>query len=123
MRPAVLILLTLCLPIACGKGTSSSEIEQVAKETLAATRSPQVVRIQVRLEKTEAPTPADLAVRQQIEERIEQERVGTITSTTTDLGHYDLALRVESTADAVPKVRAILNDAGVLERATVRVGG
>jgi len=114
-RACALLMLAL---IACGK---AEEISQVTKETLDAVRSPEVVKIQVRLEKTEAPSPAELDVRKQIEERLQQEHVGTLTASTTDIGHYDMTLEVASTNDAVPRVRAILNEAGVLERATVRV--
>jgi hypothetical protein len=107
--------------VACGKGESSSEIAQVAKETLSSVRAREIVSVQVRLDKPEPPSPAELEVRKQIEEQIEQQHVGAIVQTTTDVGHYDLSIEVESTTDAVPRVRTILRDAGVLERATVRV--
>ncbi len=121
MRAFSLSLFLAVTVLACGKSESSSEIAQVAKETLSAVRTREIVKVQVRLEKPEPPSPAELAVRKQIEERIEQEHLGAIVETTTDVGHYDLALEVESTTDAVPRVRTILRDAGVLERATVRV--
>ncbi|HEX7831767.1 MAG TPA: hypothetical protein VF787_19080 [Thermoanaerobaculia bacterium] len=119
----VLISLLVLGVVACGKGESAAEIKEVAKETLAAVRATEVVRVQVRLEKPEPPTPAQLETRKQIEERIQQENVGTIVQTSTDVGHYDFTVEVASTNDALPRVRAILRDAGVLEQSTVRVDG
>jgi hypothetical protein len=123
IRVRVLIALLFLGTVACGKGESASEMKEVAKETLAAVRATEVVRVQVRLEKPEPPTPAQLDVRKQIEERIQQENVGTIVQTSTDVGHYDFTVEVASTNDALPRVRAILRDAGVLEQSTVRVEG
>lgn len=117
----VLLALLVVAFVACGKGESSAEISAVAKETLSAVRTPEVVKVQVRLEKSEPPSPSELDVRRQIEEKLEQEHVGTIVSTTTDVGHYDMTLEVDSTNDAVPRVREILRELNVLERATVRV--
>lgn len=118
MRSSFAILLLFSL--AC-RGERAGEMEQVAKETLSAVRAKEVLKVQVRLEKPEPPSPAELALRKQIEDRIQQEDVGTLTESTTDLGHYDLTIEVASTNESIPRVRAILRDAGVAERATVRV--
>ena len=119
--PTSAILLIALTIFACAKGQSANEIEQVAKETLEATRKPMLVKIQVRLEKAEPPSADALETRRRIEERIEGEHVGTIVETTTDVGHYDIAITVKSTNESVPRVRTILRDEGVLERSTVRV--
>lgn len=79
------------------------------------------MKIQVRLDHTDMPTAEELAVRKQIEDRILDERVGRIKESAAGAGHYDLTVEVDSTNDAVPKIRAILRDAGVMDRATVRV--
>jgi hypothetical protein len=99
----------------------SAEMEQVAKETLRAVRTKEVLKVQVRLDKPEPPAAVDLEIRKQIEDRIEQDNVGTLTESTTDAGHYDLTIEVESTNDAIPQLRAILRDAGVVERTSIRV--
>ncbi|HEX2834697.1 MAG TPA: hypothetical protein VHW00_16920 [Thermoanaerobaculia bacterium] len=117
MRSSLLILLLL---FAC-RGERAGEMEQVAKETLSAVRAKELVKVQVRLEKPEPPSAADLELRKKIEDRIQQEDVGTITESTTDAGHYDLTIEVASTNESIPRVRAILRDAGVAERSTVRV--
>ncbi len=116
VRKWIVLLLFL---VACKQ---SAEIEQVAKETLDATRAKEVLKVQVRLDQQVAPTPDEMATRRQIEDRIQQENVGTLTLSTTDIGHYDMTIEVQSTNDAIPRVRAILREAGVGERATVKVG-
>ena len=117
------IVLALCLlTIACGKSEITAEdAEKVVKETLAEARDKDFVRIQVRLEKTELPSAEDLELRRQIEEAIEKEAIGKIVVADAGVGHIDISVEVASTADAVPRLRDLLDTFGVLERSTVSV--
>ena len=116
------VVLLLLLLAACGKsGVTAEDAEKVVRETLSEAREKDTVKIQVRLEKTEMPTAEELDLRRRIEEAIEQEGIGRITVADAGVGHIDISVEVDSTADAVPRIRDLLETFGVLERSTVSV--
>ncbi len=117
------LILVLCvLSLACGKSEiTAKDAEQVVKETIAATRDQNVVKIQIRLEKTEMPSAEDLALRRKIEEAIEHEEIGRVVVADAGVGHIDISVEVASTADGVPRLRDLLETFGVLERSTVSI--
>ena len=118
-RWSVLLLVVLA---ACGKSDVTIEdAEKEVKETLAAARDKETVKIVVRLEKTELPTAEELELRRQIEERIENEEIGRVTVADAGVGHIDVSVEVDSTVEAVPRIRDLLEELGVLERSTVSV--
>ncbi|HEX6096939.1 MAG TPA: hypothetical protein VF432_11490 [Thermoanaerobaculia bacterium] len=120
MRRSVLLLAMLL--VACGKTEMTSEdAEKVLRETLSAAKKKDVVKIQVRLEKTEMPTAEELELRRRIEEAIEQEGIGRVTVADAGVGQITVSVEVDSTADSVPRIRDLLETFGVLERATVSV--
>lgn len=122
MVKRALVLLALLLASACGKSdVTAGDAEKVVKETLSAARDKDVVKIQVRLEKTEMPSAEELELRRRIEEGIEKEGIGRVTVADAGVGHIDVSVEVDSTADAVPRIRDLLEGFGVLERATVSV--
>ena len=117
----VLVLLLILLP-ACGKSEVTAEdAEKLVRETLSEAREKEVVKIQVRLEKTEMPSEEDLALRRRIEEAIEKEGIGRIVIADAGVGHIDVSVEVDSTAEAVPRIRDLLEELGVLERSIVAV--
>jgi diaminopimelate epimerase len=119
MRPIVLLLVLLT---ACGKSDVTAEdAEKVVRETLSEAQEKDVVKIQVRLEKTEMPSAEELDLRRQIEEAIEKEAIGRVTVADAGVGHIDISVEVDSTADAVPRIRDLLETYGVLERSTVSI--
>ena len=119
MKRFVVLLMLLA---ACGKGEVTAEdAEKAVRETLSAAREKDTVKIQVRLEKTELPTAEELELRRRIEEAIEKEGIGRITVADAGVGHIDISVEVDSTADAVPRIRDLLETFGVLERSTVSV--
>jgi hypothetical protein len=119
MKPVVLLLVLLA---ACGKSDVTAEdAEKVVRETLSEARAKDVVKIQVRLEKTEMPSAEELELRRRIEEAIEKEGIGRVTVADAGVGHVDVSVEVDSTADAVPRIRDLLETFGVLERSTVSV--
>lgn len=120
MKRALVVLALLAL--ACGKGDVTAEdAEKVVRETLSEAREKDVVKIQVRLEKTEMPTAEELELRRKIEEAIEKDGIGRVALADAGVGHIDVSVEVDSTADAVPRIRDLLETLGVLERATVSV--
>ncbi len=119
MKRFVVLLMLLA---ACGKSEVTAEdAEKAVRETLSAVREKDTVKIQVRLEKTELPTAEELELRRRIEEAIEKEGIGRITVADAGVGHLDISVEVDSTADAVPRIRDLLETFGVLERSTVSV--
>lgn len=114
--------LLLLLALACGKSDVTAEdAEKVVRETLSEAREKDVVKIQVRLEKTALPSAEELELRRRIEETIEKEGIGRVTLADAGVGHIDVSVEVDSTADAVPRIRDLLETFGVLERATVSI--
>jgi hypothetical protein len=79
------------------------------------------VKIQVRLEKTEMPSAEDLQLRKQIEEAIEKEGIGRVKVADAGVGHFEIQVEVDSTAEAMPRIRDLLESFEVLERSTVSV--
>jgi len=116
------VLLAMLLLLSCRReGTTAADAEKVVRETLDEVRAKRVVHVQVRLDGGAMPTPDELKVRNAIEQRIEDEHVGRVVSSEASPGHYDIAVEVDSTVEAVPRIRSILTDAQVIERTTVRV--
>jgi hypothetical protein len=119
MKRFVVLLMLLA---ACGKSEVTAEdAEKAVRETLSAVQEKDIVKIQVRLEKTELPTAEELELRRRIEEAIEKEGIGRIAVADAGVGHIDISVEVDSTADAVPRIRDLLETFGVLERSTVSV--
>lgn len=116
------VVLLMLLLAACGKSEVTAEdAEKAVRETLSAVQEKDTVKIQVRLEKTQLPTAEELELRRRIEEAIEKEGIGRITVADAGVGHIDISVEVDSTADAVPRIRDLLETFGVLERSTVSV--
>jgi hypothetical protein len=96
---------------------------EIVREAVGEMREKDTVKIQVRLEKTEMPSEEELQLRRRIEEAIEKEGIGRIKVADAGVGHIDISVEVDSTADAMPRIRDLLETFGVLERSTVSVEG
>lgn len=107
------VLLAVALLLAACKGDERDAAATVVKETLQAVRPKQQVVIQVRDE--------DLALRNAIEDQLVTQRIGTIVERGAGKGFVSLAVEVDSTADAVPRVQAILREMQLLEKTSVQV--
>ena len=120
MKRIVVALMLVFL--ACGKSEiTRDDAAKVVKETLGEARDKAVVKVQIRLEKTEMPSAEDLELRRKIEEAIEQEEIGRVVVADAGVGHIDIDVEVASTADGVPRLRDLLETFGVLERSTVSI--
>jgi len=114
---ALLVLLT-----ACGRDeVTADDAAKVVRETLTEMRDKSIVKIQVRTEKTEMPSAEELQLRKQIEETIEKEGIGRIKLADAGVGHFDIQVEVDSTAEAMPRIRDLLESFALLERSTVSV--
>jgi hypothetical protein len=120
MRTFLILAVTLTFA-ACG-GTESAEVNEVVKQSVDALRNKERVVIQVRLEKSELPSDVELAERRRLEEEIEVGRIGRIITTGAGVGYYDITIEVDSSADAVPRIEAMLRAENLRERTTLRVG-
>ncbi len=118
-----ILLVALLLLVACGKvEVTAEDAAKVVRETLAEAREKDIVKIQVRLEKSELPSAEELDLRKRIEEAIEREEIGRVTVADAGVGHIDISVEVDSTADAVPRIRDLLETFDVLDRSTVSIG-
>jgi hypothetical protein len=117
----LLVAVALLLLAACG-GTESAEVNEVVKQSVDALRNKERVVVQVRLEKSKLPSDTELAERRRLEEEIEVGRIGRIITTGAGVGYYDITVEVDSSADAVPRIEAMLRAENLRERTTVRVG-
>lgn len=116
------VLLVLLLLTACGKSEVTREdAEKVIRETLSEAREKETVQVQVRLDKTEMPSDQDLELRRKIEEAIDKEGIGRLKVADSGVGYIEINVEVDSTAEAVPRIRDLLETFGVLERSTVRI--
>ena len=116
------LLIALLLLTACGE-TETADVAKVVKETVDAAREKQRVVVHVRLVKTEMPSAEELEERRQLEELIEVDRVGQVVESSAGVGYYAITVEVDSTADAVPRIEAMLREANLRDRASVRVLG
>lgn len=116
------LALTFLLLSACGK-TETADVAKVVKEAVDAAREKQRVVIVVRLIKTEMPSAEDLAERRQLEELIEVDRIGLVSRSDAGTGYYAITVDVDSTVESVPRIEAMLREAHLKERASVRVLG
>ena len=107
MRSALVLLLLA--------GCYAKESVDLVKEVSTELRPKAKVQINVRSEQE------DLALRKQLEDRIEQEGIGRLVSSGAGSGQIDVTVEVDNTAEAIPKIRKILLDLGVLPKARYRV--
>jgi hypothetical protein len=116
------LLIALLILAACGK-SETAEVAKVLKETVDAAREKQRVVLHVRLVKTEMPSAEELEERRRLEELIEVDRIGQVVESNAGVGYYAITVEVDSTAQAVPRIEAMLREAKLSERASVRVLG
>ena len=119
-----LCVLALLLPLCAGscqrKERESTGPLEVIHETLEAARPRTRVQIDITCEKQD-PSPSELQLQQAIEKRIEQEHVGRVVDDGAGPSYVRINVEVNETATSIGKLRAILQAAGVLTRASVKI--
>jgi hypothetical protein len=93
--------------------TAASDAAAGVKETVNAVRSKEQVVVRIRVE--------DTKLRDAVEDRLVLEHAGTVVERSGGAGYVLLALEVDSTADAVPRVRSILRAMDLLEKSSVEI--
>ncbi|HSP15270.1 MAG TPA: hypothetical protein VLV78_11010 [Thermoanaerobaculia bacterium] len=115
-RARSVVVAVMLLLAGCGKESTVGLIRDVATEARPKPR----VQIMIRASAEEA-TPQDLELLRSIEDRIERANIGRLISSGSAAGYLHLTIEVEKTADAIERLRRVLQSAGVLDRASFRV--
>ena len=117
LLPSVFCLLPFLL--ACGKNETSSTVDLV-KTIATESRTKPRVEVSVKLN-GEQPVPEELALQKTIEDRIEEAHIGRLISSGSNAGYVNVTVEVDNTADAIAKLRTILQNAGALSRSSFKV--
>lgn len=107
------VMLVVALLLAACKGGERDATAAVARETLDAIRPKTLVVVKVRDE--------EVKLRDSVEDQLVARRVGTIIERGAGAGFVSLVLEVDSTGDAVPRVRSILRELDLLEKSSVEI--
>lgn len=105
--------------LACGRSEHSSTVDLV-KTIAAESKTKPRVEVSVKLA-SEQPAPDELALQKTLEDRIEQAHIGRLVSSGSNAGFLIITLEVDNSADAITRLRAILQSAGVVDRASFKV--
>ncbi len=107
------------LLVACGKSEQSSTIDLIKTVASEARTKP---RVEVSIKtKADQPAPDELALQKTIEDKIEEAHIGRLVSSGAAAGFMTITVEVENTADAMTKLRPVLQSAGVLDRSSFKV--
>jgi hypothetical protein len=115
MRNASILLIAVLA--ACGKTEPATDF---LREVTTAAREKARVQMSIRAS-AEEPTPEDLALRKQIEDRIEQERLGRLVSAGAGGGYIDVVVEVDNSSAGIAQLRRIAQDLGVVTRTSFKV--
>ncbi len=122
MRTAILTTLIFILVAAAGcRNQTTSSVSDLVKQTVAEARKKTKLNVQIRLERNDFPTHEELALRKKLENEVEHEHIGTVLDAGSGNGYMDFTVEVDETVTTIPKIRAALNRAGVLDRASIKV--
>jgi hypothetical protein len=106
------IAVVVLLLVAC-QGGEREATTAVLKETVDAIRPKQQIVLKLRIE--------DTALRDALEDQLVTQRVATVAGRGEGPGHLWLALDVGSTAEAVPRVQAILRELELFEKTSLEI--
>ena len=106
-------LIALCIAAACGR--------EAVKQLIDETRAPTRIIVEIRLEQTALPNDKEIRLRHSFGEAIENEHIGIVARSTSDVGRMDLAVDVKDSVSAIPRIHEVLMRFHVDERSTVRI--
>ena len=112
----LVLLIAITLLFGC-----RGETADVVKRTIAETRQKTRVEVQIRLEKSELPAPEELDQQRKMESQIEQQHIGSVVKSESGVGYYDFTVEVDDTTTAIPRLRTLLANAGLLNRSTIKI--
>ena len=93
---------------------------EIVREVTTGIRAEPRVQLSVKAS-AEEPTSEDLDLRRRIEERIEQENIGRLVSSGGGAGYVDIVVDVENTAEAIPRMQAMLRDMEIARHSSFKV--
>lgn len=120
MRALIAVALAATLLSVSCKRKESTGLLDVVHQTIDEARTRPQVQIDIRTEKQD-PSPAELQLQQAIETRIEKEHVAHVVSDGSGPGYVRINVEVEDKTTAIEKLRAVVRDAGVLDRSSVKI--
>jgi len=112
----LILLVAIILFVGC-----RGETADVVKRTIAETRQKTRVNVQIRLEKSDLPSPEELDQQRKMESQIEQQHIGSVVKSESGVGYYDFTVEVDDTTTAIPRIRTLLANAGLLNRSTIKI--
>jgi len=112
----LVLLIAITLLFGC-----RGETADVVKRTIAETRQKTRVEVQIRLEKSDLPAPEELDQQRKMESQIEQQHIGSVVKSESGVGYYDFTVEVDDTTTAIPRIRTLLANAGLLNRSTIKI--
>ena len=112
----LILLVAIILFVGC-----QGETADVVKRTIAETRQKTRVNVQIRLEKSDLPSPEELDQQRKMESQIEQQHIGSVVKSESGVGYYDFTVEVDDTTTAIPRIRTLLANAGLLNRSTIKI--
>lgn len=98
-----------------------AESTEFVKRTIAETRTKPRVGVQIRLDRPEEPNAEELEQRRKLEADIEQQNIGAIHDSQAGAGYFGFTVEVDDTTVSIPKIRTLLQNAGVLQRSTIKI--
>jgi len=67
------------------------------------------------------PAPEELDQQRKMESQIEQQHIGSVVKSESGVGYYDFTVEVDDTTTAIPRIRTLLANAGLLNRSTIKI--
>lgn len=115
-----LLLIALLLITACAKSEEKSPAIDLIGQVASEVREKPHVQLLIRIA-GETPTDTESALLRSIEDAIETDRIGRLTASGTQPGYIFVTVEVDSSADAISKLRGIAQAKEVLKDASFRV--
>lgn len=114
----IVLAAVLGMVMACGKNENAGVnlIQEVASEV----KTKPHVQMSIKMA-ADQPTPDDEALLRSLETKIDDERIGRLVSSGFEPGYMKVRVEVENTADAITKLRAVAQSAGLLKDVSFKV--
>ena len=114
-------MLTVSLLAGCGRksGEKSATVGLIA-EVASEVRDKPRVQLLIKIPR-EQPIAEDLAMLRTIEEAIDRESIGRLTSSGNQPGHVFVIVEADNSAEAISRLRKLVLEAGLLQRSSFRV--
>ena len=120
MRSGASAVLVVALAACGGEGAGVQAPSEVIREVSTGLRQTYRVQMSVRAS-AEEPAAEDVALRKQIEDRIDAENIGRLVSSSGGAGRMEIIVEVDDTPTAISKMQNALRDLDVQRDVTFKV--